>query len=112
MGTHLYGRGAAIANGRTPYDPKASTESTDIGVMLSKIPYVGFTPDATAIKSDTKPTVWTEPTKFKDRTEKMQTKAEKLAAVAKTGGLDALRTACRATANSSKARHGAFTSPQ
>jgi cytochrome c556 len=61
-------------------------------------------------KTDAKPAVWTEQAKFKDLSEKMQGEVLKLQAAAKTGNLDALKVAYRATSDSCKACHDHFTS--
>ncbi len=110
MGTHFYGRIGAMANGRVPFDPKLAGENADLIATLSKLPFVAFTPDTNGVgKNDAKASIWTEQAKFKDLTEKMQSEVVKLQAAAKTGNLDALKTQYRATADSCKACHDAFT---
>jgi cytochrome c556 len=110
MGNHFYSRIGAMANGRIPFDAKAATENADIVATLSKLPWVAFTPDTNGVgKTDAKPAVWTEQAKFKDLGEKMQAEVLKLQAVAKTGDLDALKAAYRATGQACKACHDAFT---
>lgn len=54
------------------------------------------------------PAVWTEQGKFKAASEKMQAEVAKLNAAAKTGNLDAIKTAFGATAASCKACHDDF----
>ncbi len=111
MGNHFYSRVGAMVNGRTPFDAKAAAENADIVVALSKLPWVAFTPDTNGVgKTDAKPALWTEQAKFKDFSEKMQAEALKLQAAARTGDLEALKTAYRATGQSCKACHEAFTS--
>jgi cytochrome c556 len=110
MGNHFYSRIGAMANGRIPFDAKAATENADIVATLSKLPWVAFTPDTNGVgKTDAKPAVWTEQAKFKDLGEKMQAEVLKLQTVAKTGDLDALKAAYRATGQACKACHDAFT---
>ena len=111
MATHFYSRVGAMANGRIPYDPKAAADHADVVATLSRLPWPAFTPDTNGVgKTDAKPAVWTEQAKFKDLSEKMQGEVLKLQAAAKTGNLDALKVAYRATSDSCKACHDSFTS--
>jgi cytochrome c556 len=111
MGTHFYSRIGAMANGRIPFDAKAATENADVVVTLSKLPWVAFTPDTDGVgRTDAKPAVWTEQAKFKDLSEKMQAEVLKLQAAARTGDLDTLKAAYRATGQACKSCHDAFTS--
>ena len=111
MGTHFYSRLGALVNGRVPFDPKAAAEHADVVAMLSRLPWPAFTPDTNGVgMTDAKAAIWTEQAKFKDLSEKMQAEVVKLQAVAKTGDLDALKAAYRATSNSCKACHDAYTS--
>jgi cytochrome c556 len=111
MATHFYSRVGAMANGRIPYDPKAAADHADVVATLSRLPWPAFTPDTNGVgKTDAKPAVWTEQAKFKDLSEKMQAEVLKLQAAAKTGNLDALKVAYRATSDSCKACHDSFTS--
>jgi len=111
MATHFYSRVGAMVNGRIPYDPKAAADHADVVATLSRLPWPAFTPDTNGVgKTDAKPAVWTEQAKFKDLSEKMQGEVVKLQAAAKTGNLDALKVAYRATSDSCKACHDSFTS--
>jgi cytochrome c556 len=110
MGMQVYGRIGAMVNNRAPYDAKLAADSADLAVMLSKQPWIAFGPGTDVGKTDAKPAVWTETAKFKDLGDKMQAEVAKLAAVAKTGDIEALKTAYRATTSSCKACHDAFTS--
>jgi cytochrome c556 len=110
MGNHFYSRIGGMVNGRVPFDAKAAAENADVIVTLSKLPWVGFTPDTQGVgKTDAKPAIWTEQAKFKDLGDKMQAEVLKLQAASKTGDLEALKTAYRSTANTCKACHDAFT---
>lgn len=107
MGTH-FSRVGAMANGRTPFDAKVAAENMAIVETLSKLPWEAFGPGTD--KGDTRalPAVWTEQGKFKAASEKMQAEVAKLNAAAKTGNLDAIKTAFGATAASCKACHDDF----
>ena len=54
------------------------------------------------------PVVWTEPAKFKEGSEKLQAETAKLNAAAKTGNLDAIKTAFGAVGQSCKACHDVY----
>lgn len=106
-----FGRIGAMVNGRAPFDAKAAAENADIVVDMAKLPFVAFGPGTDkAAPTKAKPEVWTEQAKFKDHADKLQAETVKLAAAAKTGNLDNLKTAFGATAGACKACHDAFRS--
>jgi cytochrome c556 len=107
MGTH-FSRVGAMASGRAPFDAKVAAENMAIVETLSKLPWEAFGPGTD--KGDTRalPAVWTEQGKFKTASERMQAEVAKLNAAAKTGNLDAIKTAFGATAASCKACHDDF----
>lgn len=107
MGTH-FSRVGAMASGRAPFDAKAAADNMAIVETLSKLPWEAF--GAGTDKGDTRalPAVWAEQARFKAASEKMQAEVAKLNAAAKTGNLDAIKTAFGATAASCKACHDDF----
>ena len=107
MGQH-FGRLGAMANGKVPFDAKAAAENAAVVETLSKLPWAGFAPGTEAIKSNAKPEMWTEKTKFDQGADKMRGEATKLAAAAKMGNLDALKTAFADTAATCKACHDSY----
>lgn len=111
-GRAMYGVLGAMASGRIPYDAKLASDSADLIVLTSKLPWVAFGPDTNkgAPLTDAKPAVWTEPAKFKDLADKMQAEVVKLAAATKVGNLDALKAAYGPARDACKACHDAFTS--
>lgn len=110
MGTSFYGRIGAMVNGRMPYDAKLAQEHADVVVMMSKLPWVAFTPDTNGMgRTDAKPNIWTEQAKFNEAREKMQAEVVKLQAASRTGDLEALKAAYRATGAACKSCHEAFT---
>ena len=104
MGTH-FGRVAAMANGRIPFDAKLAAENAEIANAMAKLPYTGFGPGTD--KGDTKaePKIWTEMEKFNAGAAKMQEEMAKLNVVAKGGNLDAIKAAVGETGKSCKACH-------
>ncbi len=110
MGTH-FSRVGAMANGRVPFDAKVAAENAELVASMSKLPWAAFGPGTDKVgNTKAKPEVWTEQAKYKEASEKMMGEATKLAAAAKTGNLDALKTAFGATGASCKACHDAYRS--
>lgn len=107
MGTH-FGRVAAMANGRVPFDAKAVAENVEIATFMSKLPYAGFVEGSD--KGDTKaePKIWAEKDKFNAATTKMQEEMAKLNVVAKTGNIDVIKAAVGETGKACKACHDAY----
>ena len=102
-----FGRVGAMFNGRAPYDAKAAADNAEIALEMSKLPWPGFATSTKDITSNTKakPEIWADQAKFKDHGDKMQAEMQKLAAAAKTGSLDNLKTAFGPTAQACKACH-------
>ena len=102
-----FGRVGAMVNGRAPYDAKAAADNAEIALEMSRLPWPGFATSTKDITSNTKakPEIWADQAKFKDHGDKMQAEMQKLAAAAKTGSLDNLKTAFGPTAQACKACH-------
>ena len=107
MGQH-FGRVAAMANGKIPFDPKAVADNAEIATAMSKLPYVAFIEGTD--KGDTKaePKIWTEMDKFKAAASKMQEEMAKLNVVAKGGNIDAIKAQVGETGKSCKACHDVY----
>ena len=108
MGQH-FGRVGAMATGRAPFDAKVAADNAEVVAAMAKLPWVAFAP-GTDKGGDTKAKaeIWTEQAKFKEAGEKLVAESTKLAAAAKTGNLDAVKTAFNATAGTCKACHDAY----
>lgn len=107
MSNH-FGRIGAMANGRVPFDAKVAAESAAIVETMSKLPWEGFVAGTDKGETRALPVIWTEQAKFKERSEKLQAETTKLNAAAKTGNLDAIKTAFGAVGQSCKACHDAY----
>lgn len=108
MGTH-FGRLGAMANGKVPFDAKVAAENAEIVADMAKLPWAAFGPGTDkGGNTKAKPEIWTEQAKFKESSDKLVAESAKLAAVAKTGNLDSIKTAFSATAGTCKACHDAF----
>ena len=108
MGTH-FGRIAAMAQGKVPFDAKVAADNAAIVSEMSKLPFHAFVEGSdkgapTRAKAD----VWKESPKFKAAAEKMQGEVAKLETAAKGGNLDAIKAAVGAVGGSCKACHDDF----
>lgn len=108
MGTH-FGRLGAMANGKVPFDAKVAADNAELVAVMAKLPWAGFGPGTDMdSRSKAMSEVWTEQAKFKASADKLIAESTKLAAAAKTGNLDALKTSFAATADTCKSCHDAF----
>jgi cytochrome c556 len=107
LGTH-FGRVAAMANGRIPYDAKAAAENAEIATIVARLPYAGFGEGTDKGDTRAEPKIWTEMDKFRAAATKMQEEMVKLNTVAKGGNLDALKAAVGETGRACKACHDAY----
>ena len=104
MAAH-FGRVAAMANGRIPFDAKVAADNAEIATMMSKLPFAGFVEGTDKGETKAKPEIWAEQDKFKAAASKMQDAMEKLNAAAKTGSADTLKTAAGAVGQACKGCH-------
>lgn len=108
MGQH-FGRLAAMAQGKIPYDAKAVADNAVVVEAMSKLPWAAFG-EGTDMAGNTKakPEVWSDNAKFKEAADKMMAEVGKLNAAAKTGKLDDLKAAVTATGGTCKNCHDNF----
>ncbi|WP_439520986.1 c-type cytochrome [Hydrogenophaga sp.] len=107
MGNHA-GRLGAMSNGRVPFDAKAAADSAALLESLSKLPWEAFVAGTDKGETRAKPEIWTEQAKFKEGADKLQAETAKLSAAAKTGNLDAVKTAFGSVGQTCKACHDAY----
>ena len=107
MSTH-FGRVAAMANGRIPFNAQAAADNAAVAETMSKLPWAAFGEGTGGGDTKAKPEIWTDGAKFKEANEKMQGEMVKFAAAAKTGNIDAIKAAAGATGGSCKACHDNF----
>jgi len=103
-----FGRLAAMANGRVPFDAAAAQANADLVATISKLPWAGFGPGTEGGKA--KPEIWKEQAKFKELSDKLQADTDKLAAAAKGGNLDAIKAQVAQTGDTCKSCHDTFRS--
>jgi cytochrome c556 len=107
LGAH-FGRLAAMASGRAPYDAKLAAENAEVIAAVAKLPWTAFGEGTDKGDTRAKQEIWTESAKFKDVTDKNQAELAKVVAAAKTGNLDALKAAMGPAGASCKACHDNF----
>jgi cytochrome c556 len=105
MGTH-FGRIGAVVQGKAPYDPKTTTDNANIVMTMSRLPFTAFV-DGSDKGGNTKakPEIWKEMDKFQAAGKDMQEQVIKLDAAAKSGNLEAIKTAFGDTGKACKACH-------
>ena len=107
MGAH-FGRVAAMANGRVPFDAKVAADNASIAETMSKLPWAAFGEGTDKGVTRAKAEIWSDNAKFKEAGDKMQAEMVKLSAAARTGNLDAIKTAVGATGGTCKGCHDTF----
>ena len=107
QGAH-FGRIAAMAGGRVPFDAAVAVENATILEVATRLPLAGFTPGSDKGETKAKPEIWTDMGKFKMVGEKLNADAVKLLAAAKTGNLDTLKAAVGPVGGNCKSCHDDF----
>jgi cytochrome c556 len=107
MGAH-FGRVAAMASGRAPYDAKAAADNAAIAEAMSKLPWAAFTEGSDKGDTKAKPEIWSDKARFAEAAEKMQAEMIKLNVAARVGTLDALKPAVSSAAGTCKNCHDNF----
>lgn len=103
-----FGRVAAMASGKAPFDAKVAADSAATADFVAKLPWAAFGEGTDKGDTRAKPEIWKESAKFKEYADKMQAEMSKLSAAAKTGSLDNIKTAVSATGGTCKTCHDAF----
>lgn len=103
-----FGRVAAMASGKAPFDAKVAAESAAVAEFMSKLPWAAFGEGTGKGETRAKAEIWKEPAKFKEYADKMQAEMTKLAAAAKAGSLNDIKTAASATGGTCKTCHDDF----
>ena len=104
MATH-FGRVAAMANGKIPFDAKIAADNAEIAAMMSKLPFAGFVEGTDKGETKAKPEIWAEMDKFRGGATKMQDEMAKLNVAAKGGNLDAIKAAAGDVGKACKGCH-------
>ncbi|MDR7306871.1 cytochrome c [Rhodoferax saidenbachensis] len=105
-----FGRVAAMAAGKAPFDAKVAAESAEVAAFMSKLPWSAFVEGSDKGDTKAKAEIWTDKAKFNENAEKLQADMAKLSAAAKTGNLDNIKAAVGAAGGNCKTCHDAFRS--
>lgn len=103
-----FGRVAAMAAGKAPFDAKVAADSAAVADFVGKLPWAGFGPGTDKGETKAKPEIWTDKAKFDDYANKMQSEMGKLAVAAKSGNLESIKLAVNATGGTCKSCHDDF----
>lgn len=103
-----FGRVAAMANGRMPFDAKVAAESAAVAAYVGRLPWAAFTPDSDLGNTKAKPEIWSNRAKFDDLAKQIVIELDKLAVVAKAGNQDAIKSAAGAVGKACKNCHDDF----
>jgi cytochrome c556 len=107
MATH-FGRVAAMANGKMPFDAKVAADSAQVATSMSVLPYVAFIDGTDKGDTKAKPEIWSEADKFKAAAGKMQEEMAKFNTAAKGGNIDAIKAAAGETGKACKGCHDTY----
>ena len=107
MAAH-FGRVAAMANGRMPFDAGAAASNAAVAESMSKLPWAGFGDGTDKGETKARPEIWSDKAKFTAASEKMQGEMTKLASIAKGGNIDAIKAQVGATGGACKPCHDDF----
>lgn len=109
MNNH-FGRIFLAAQGKIPYDKDAVLRSAEVVEFTARLPWEAFGPGTDLLESKAKPSVWSEQARFKQLATEMQAETVKLTAAARTGNLDNVRNAVRATVKTCDTCHDDYRS--
>jgi len=110
MATH-FGRVAAMAQGKVPFDAKAAADNAAIASAMSKLPWTAFGAGTDmAVPNRAKPEIWKDAAKFKESADSMVAEVAKLDAAAKAGNPDQIKAAVGAVGKTCKGCHDNFRS--
>lgn len=110
MSAH-FGRVAAMAQGKLPFDAKAAAENAAIARTISMLPFAAFGPGTdTGRQNRAKPEIWSNPAGFQKQAEAMQAAMAKLADAAGSGSLDAIKGTVGDVGKTCKSCHDDFRS--
>jgi len=105
MATH-FSRIGAVVKGEVPYNKEDVAKNAAIVATLSALPWQAFGPGTEG--GNALPGVWTDASKFKAGSEKMQAAVANLNQAAQSGNLESIKKAFSATGQTCKACHDDF----
>ncbi len=103
-----FGRVAAMAAGRVPFDAKVAADNAEVVAMISKWQFTGFVAGSDKGDTKAKPEVWSEAPKFQEAARKSQEAVVALVAAVETGNLDNIKAAVGPVGQTCKGCHDTF----
>jgi len=103
-----FGRIAAMANGKVPFDAKVAAENAEVLATIVRLAPAGFVDGSDKGETKAKPEIWTEMDKFRANASRLREEADKLNAAAKSGSLDAIKAAVGETGKVCKGCHDSY----
>lgn len=101
-----FGRVGAMAQGKAPFDAAAAASNAALASSLSALPFTAFGEGTDKGRPNrAKAEIWSKSADFQAKAKDMQGALAKLDAAAKTGSLDALKTAAGNVGGACKACH-------
>ena len=86
-----FGPLAGMAQGKLPYYANIAQRNAGYLDVLDKMPWDGFDPGTKNVKSAALPAIWSEPAKFKEAQERLQSEISRLVSVSKGGDEGAVK---------------------
>jgi len=107
-----FGPLAGMAQGKVPYD--ANTVARNVGYLqaLSHMPWDGFNPSTSGVKSQALPAIYSDAAKFKEAQDRLTGAVDKLAAASKGGNEGAIKAAIGDVGKSCGGCHESFREKQ
>jgi cytochrome c556 len=104
-----FGRVAAMANGRVPFDAKVAEDNINIVAMLNRLQFAAFVEGSSDVgNTRAKREIWTQRDKWNANVRQSQEDVAKLVAAGKTGDIDQIKSAVGAVGKSCKGCHDEF----
>ena len=98
-----------MARGAVPYDAQIVQRNADYLAVLTKLPWEDFQPNSIGIPNTrAKDTILKDPEKFKRLVDALQSDVQKLAAVARGGDQNAVKSAAQAMGRTCNSCHESF----
>src|SRR5262245_34997792 len=103
-----FGPIGAMVNGKIPYNADVVARNATYVENLSQMPWDGFHESTKGEKSSARPEVWSDPKKFQEAADRLQSEAVKLAAAARAKDEAGVKAQFGAVGKSCGACHDSF----
>jgi cytochrome c556 len=104
-----FGSLGAMANGKAPFDAKTAAADADVLAVVADLPFTAFGPGTDkGATTKAKPGIWQKNADFNKDADDLRAQMPKLVAAAKSGDLNAIKTAFGPTAKACKSCHDSF----